>query len=202
MSPIGKATDVIVRPMLHLGWLAALAGAAALTWWLNNLVVPLPALPEREPQHNPDYSMERFAIAEISDRGATHYRLQAQQMDHYPDDGTTRLVKPDLLLYGKDGATYTLNAVEGVATAQHEEIRLNGDVVIERPATATQEWMRIATRDVVVRHNESYAETKERVVMQDPLFMAQAVGMRLFVKQGRVQLLSGVRGSYAPRHAN
>jgi lipopolysaccharide export system protein LptC len=188
--------------MHHLGWLAALASGAALTWWLNNLVVPLPSLPERELRHDPDYSMERFAITEINAGGDTHYRLRADRMDHYPDDGTTRLIKPDLLLYGEEATTYTLNAAEGVATAQNEEIYLNGDVVIKRPATATQEWVRIATRDIVVRHNESYAETKERVVMQDPLFMAQAEGMRLFVKQGRVQLLSGVRSTYAPRDTN
>jgi LPS export ABC transporter protein LptC len=92
-----------------------------------------------------------------------------------------------------------LVADEGTVSADSSEIHLNGAVVIERPASATQAPLRLTTRNVLIHPHDEVAETREHVMLQDPLNTTRAIGMRVQMKDAQLQLLSQVQGHYAPR---
>lgn len=186
-----------LKPLL---WLAALMALATFTWWLQHLVKPAATIPsEHAARHEADYSMETFTVTEMDATGAMHYRLQAESMEHYTDDGSARLVKPQVHFFSRARVPWTLLAEEGTVSADNKEIHLNGAVLIERPASATQAPLRLTTRNVLIHPHDEVAETRERVMLEDPLNTTRAVGMRVNMNDEHVQLLSQVQGRYAPR---
>lgn len=181
-------------------WIGAVGLLAALSWWLQNLVVAPPAkVGARAITHEMDYSMESFTVTEMNATGLPQYRLQAASMEHFPDDGSSHLVKPHVLFYTRERVPWTLTADEGTVSGDNQKIFLNGDVLIERPASSTQGRLNVVTRDVTVRPRDEYAETQQPVTLQDPTNTTRATGMRLHVRDERVQLLSQVQGTYASR---
>ena len=191
-----KPFTQILKP---LAWLLVLATFAAFTWWLQHLVQPLAPTTERTVRHDADYTMDTFTVTEMNAAGDTHYRLQAESMEHYFDDGSARLIKPQVRFFSRERAPWTLVADEGTVSANSDEIHLNGAVLIERPASATQALLRLTTSNVLIHPHDEVAETREHVMLQDPLNTTRAVGMRVQMKDERVQLLSQVQGRYAPR---
>lgn len=186
----------LLTPLL---WLVALAALAAFTWWLQHLVAPAVAPAERTVRHDADYTMETFTVTAMNAAGQTHYRLQAELMEHYADDGSAHLVKPQVRFFSRERVPWTLAAEEGAVSANGSEIRLTGAVLIERPASATQAPLRLTTSNVLIRPGDEYAETSEPVMLQDPLNTTRAIGMRVHMNDEHVQLLSQVQGRYAPR---
>ena len=180
-------------------WLMVLASAATFTWWLQHLVEPAATLAERTVRHDPDYTMETFTVTEMEATGATHYHLQAESMQHFPDDGSAHLMKPQVRFFSRERVPWTLLAEEGTVTANNTEIHLNGAVVIERPASSTQAELRLTTRNVLIHPHGEVAETREHVMVQDPLNVTRSVGMRVNMNDERLQLLSQVKGTYASR---
>ena len=89
----------LLTPLL---WLVALAALATLTWWLQHLVKPLMTPAERTVRHEADYTMETFTVTEMNAAGETHYRLQAESMEHYADDDSAHLVKPQVLFFSRE----------------------------------------------------------------------------------------------------
>lgn len=180
-------------------WIGAVAALAALTWWLQQLAVPPPKNVVHEVTHEMDYSMESFTVTEMNAAGQPRYRLQASSMEHFPDDGSTHLIKPQLLFYSSERVPWTLMADEGTVTRDNEKIFLSGDVLIDRAAAPARDPLRVVTRDVTVRPRDDYAETAQPVTLTDPVSTTRATGMRMHVREERVQLLSQVQGTYAPR---
>ena len=186
----------LLTPLL---WLTALALLAAFTWWLQHLVEPAIAPAKRSVRHDADYTMETFTVTQMNAAGQTHYRLQADLMEHYADDGSAHLVKPQVRFFSRERVPWTLAAETGTVAANNSEIRLTGAVLIERPASATQAPLRLTTSNVLIRPGDEYAETREPVMLQDPLNTTRAIGMRVRMNDEHVQLLSQVQGRYAPR---
>ncbi len=186
----------LFKPLL---WLVVLTALATSTWWLQNLVKPTAAPTERGVQHDTDYSMETFTVTEMNSLGQIQYRLQAESMEHDASDDSARLVKPQVRFFSRARVPWTLLAETGTVAANSSEIRLNGAVLIERPASATQAALRLTTRDVLVRTRDEVAETREQVMLQDPLNTTRAIGMRVHMNDEHVQLLSQVQGRYASR---
>ena len=186
----------LLKPLL---WLVVLAAMATFTWWLQHLVEPIAAPAQRSVGHVADYTMETFSVLEMNAAGETRYRLQAELMEHFADDGSARLVKPQVRFFSRERVPWTLVAEEGTVTANHKEIHLNGAVLIERLASTTQAPLRLMTRNVLLHPHDEVAETREQVMLQDSLNTTRAVGMRVNLNNEHVQLLSQVQGRYAPR---
>lgn len=182
----------------RLLWLIPLAAVAAMTVWLQDTATPVQLLPENgAAQRIPDYAMENFTVTEMRATGEPAYKLQATQLDHFADDNSAHMTQPRVELYNAERVPWTLTADAGDSTGETQLLHLRGDVAIERPATEQRGWLRINTHDVLVKPNEEYAETAAAVTITDPLSTTQARGMRVYMRDERVNLLAEVRGTYA-----
>lgn len=176
--------------------LLGLGAAATLTWWLQDRAESVAPVRDPAAKTLPDYSMESFTVTEILASGDPNYKLRAKEMNHFAEDGTAHLKQPRVEFYSNERVPWTLVADAGVASANNDEIRLTGAVVIERPATAERTWIKLTTQNVLVRPREEYAETSEHVMIQDPLSTTTSQGMRVYVNEERVTLQSKVQGKY------
>jgi lipopolysaccharide export system protein LptC len=163
--------------------LLAAALLVALGWWLQDLIRP-PELSETAlPATSPDYYMDVFT-------------LTAMNMAHYPDDDHSDLAEPHLIIFRTDGAPWRLDSDRGRASGDGTLVNLLGAVHMTRARSPTNRPVSIDTRNVLVRPDDNYAETAEPVFMKSEMSRLQGVGMHAYLKVGRLELLSQVRGLY------
>ena len=170
---------------------------AGLTQWLLNLN-EAPNFTARN-THQPDYTMENFTITSMGDTGKPRQRLQSTFMAHYPDDDSSEFTKPHITVFRTGEAPWEIYSERGWVAGGRELIVLRGDVLIENPQAPIGRRLRMVTQDLHVRTDEESASTDRPVTITGPTSVTRANGMRAYLKEGRLHLLSKVRGTYAPK---
>jgi len=177
-----------------------LLSGAILSWWLSKgISVSAPPAPSRA-RHIPDYSMGHFTLRAMDDRGRLHYRLYAERMSHYLDDDTSRLERPNMTVFKQGAAAWNVYARHGWVSAGQKTIALSGDVVIWRDPRAGHSALEIRTDELHIEPDRQYAETDRPVTIAQDVGVTHAVGMRVNLRQSRLELLADVRGRYLLEH--
>lgn len=113
-------------------WLAAaaLAGIASASWWLSREAAISPVQKPAAP-HEPDYIVEHFTATVMNEAGRPRYRLSAERLVRFADDGSHELEKPYLVQYGAGAPTHT-RAARGWMPADRSVIDMRGAVRMAR----------------------------------------------------------------------
>lgn len=172
---------------------------AGLSVWLYEGQPPKgPAVTARS-QTAPDAYMEGFTTRVLDAQGQLLYQLTATYMAHYADDRLSELRQPQFIAYRPDGQRWTVVADSGQARDNNRQIMLNGRVTLQRqPSDATPVNLEIRTRDVTIVPADDYAETDQHTTIIRADATVEATGLQVHFREGRVQLLSQVKGIYAP----
>ncbi len=150
-------------------------------------------------QEVPDSFMENFTTQVLDEQGYPQYQLQATHMAHYVDDDRSEFTQPVFTAFRPDGQRWTAVAETGRAENGSEQIFLEGAVTIQRyPDVVSSTNLQIHTRDVRVRPADDYAETDQAATIVQNENTVRTVGLQVYFSKGQVQLLSQVRGVYAP----
>ena len=185
------------RGLLSLAGLAALAGLSygLLRWVESSLRTPAPA-----DSQAPVLTVEQFRAVRLNLAGVREYVLEAPRLSQLPGQSGIRIEQPVLDWYQPDGQTreWRLQAEQGWITADYQILRLDGAVVMDRTVASGKPPVTIKTRDVQIYQANRYAETAAPVQAITPDGEFRAVGARAWLDQERLELLSEVRGSYAP----
>jgi lipopolysaccharide export system protein LptC len=150
-------------------------------------------------QSTPDSFMENFTTQVLNADGQLQYQLQAAYMAHYADDNHSDLTQPQFIAYRPDGQRWTVVAESGQALNGSRQIMLNGAVTLKRQANdAAPVNLEIRTRDVKIVPADDYAETEQHTTIIRNEGTLNTTGLQVHFREGRVLLLSQVRGLYAP----
>ena len=147
---------------------------AAMSYWLAVVSNP----PEEDKsgrfRHDPDAIVGKFTLKAFGEQGLKKDTLTAQGAEHYPDDESTMLVKPNLV-HVNAGATppTTIKSDKAFLNSDQSEVELVGNVVGFRPAFNGRESVTFNTTQIMVYTDEERAETQHRVkVFQGKSWMA------------------------------
>ncbi|NOX76333.1 MAG: LPS export ABC transporter periplasmic protein LptC [Gammaproteobacteria bacterium] len=177
---------------------ALLVVVAGLSIWLlgkQDIAVPV----ARSGVPGPDSYMENATTQVFDPQGTLRYRLQAERVAYFREDRRSEFTAPRFIRYRADGQRWTLEAERGVSQGGADRILLQGAVVMRRVAADNRPAnLEIHTRDVLIQPEQDTAETVARVVVNRGDSTLHSVGLKAFFEEGRVQLLSQVRGIYAP----
>lgn len=150
-------------------------------------------------KNTPDSFMENFTTQVLDKQGRPQYQLSAARMAHYADDDYSELTQPRFTVFRPDGQRWTVVAETGRAENGSEQIFLSGKVTIQRfPNALAPSNLQIYSRDVRVQPADDYAETDQAITIVQDGGVMNAVGFQAYFREGRVQLLSQVRGRYVP----
>jgi lipopolysaccharide export system protein LptC len=191
---VRDARRIFDRRMLAM--LFALFLLAGLTQWLLNLN-QVPTSASRD-SHNPDYTMENFTITSMDNTGTPRQRLQSAFMAHYPYDDSTGFTRPHITAFRPGDAPWEIYGERGWVSGNRDLVLLRGDVLIENPQAASTRRLHMVTQDLRIVTDEEYVATDRPVTITSQTSVTHATGMRAYLKEGRLQLLSKVRGTYAP----
>ena len=189
--------SITARGILYLIGLTLLAGLSygLLRWVESGLREPEPAKSQE-----PVMIIDHFRAVRLSAIGLREYVIEAPQLSHFPDNLGTQIEWPVLDWYQLDGLTreWRLQAEQGWVAADQQIVRLKGAVTMIRRATSGKPPMTVTTHDVLIRPRERYVETAAPAQAMTPGSELRAIGVRAWLDQERLELLSEVRGTYEP----
>lgn len=191
-----KNRNPMRRGILYLGGLAVLALLSS--WFLSTVES---SLRESTPVDSelPVLYMDNFLATRMNVDGIREYTLASPHLVQLPGQGGTHLERPDIDVFA-DGQirSWLIRAEQGWIAPQHEIIRLEEAVSITRPPASGKPPVVITTRNLVLHPDAGYAETVEPVRMETPDGVVDAIGLKAYLHEERLELLSEVRGNYAP----
>jgi len=144
---------------------------------------------------------------QYDETGKLSYSIHSQETRHYDrttDGPEITFEKPTVIVYEnavqaqERVATLTVSADKGEGNEKQDELMLIGNVVLEQAAidgSITQ----LKTDQLRVQPNRRYAETTKPVIITDKTGTTSATGLKVFFDDKRIELLSDVKGQYAPQ---
>lgn len=157
---------------------------------------PPPAPPPTTSEPTVDYAMEAFELTSMGVQGAPRYRIQAEQLLHFQQDGRATLLQPRVVFLQNE-PVWRVRADRGQASADGQVIELHGAVRILRAGDQRQGPVEIALEQLHLRPDEQYAESNGAVQIRQAGSLIESQGIRVYLGADRVQLVSKVQGHYA-----
>ena len=189
----------------RLGILLAISIAVLFALWQPSKQVTQP-MAVTSPDTLPfDFIIEGFLITEYGQDGLPRHQLQGDRLEQYRnpihsgtstadrDRVTARIDNPRLTSAPEGGAPWQTNAERGWRLVGDERYLLQGGVLLQRPS----ETLVLRTESLYLLPSDDYAETAVEIEVEHGGDRLNAHGMRVFLDQGRIELLSQVRGRHA-----
>jgi lipopolysaccharide export system protein LptC len=181
-----------------LAVVAFVAVAAVATWFVQRLALHV-GEPVAGDVGAPDLYMEDFVTTTMGVGGKPWRRVEARYMAHYPETDTKELSEPYIILYREEGEPWHVRSERGWVSADDEVMLLLGPVHIWRNSATGRRVMDIHTEDLRVLPDTDYGETDQPVLITTPTSETRGLGMRAWLAEGRVDLLSRVTTVHEPR---
>ncbi|MBQ0742057.1 MAG: LPS export ABC transporter periplasmic protein LptC [Pseudomonas sp.] len=149
--------------------------------------------------NQPDFFMENNRILMLNEQGTPAYELTSVRATHQANDDSTKLESPRLIFYrAEDGEPWLLEAEHGVVTQAGDQVELTDNVLLQSQNPA-QSDRRMTTQALTLFPARNYAETAQSVRIENANNVTNAVGMQVYLNDGRLELLSTVRGQHEVR---
>lgn len=159
--------------------LLLLLSLAALTFWLKRAVEMPAAPPSGKNRHDPDYIVHDLTAKKIDAKGMLRFQLVADEMRHYPDDDTTDVFMPQLLMLSQDRPSITATSKRGKVFGQGDKVILEENVVIIREPSPEKAAIEARMPDLTVLPDDEVAFTASPVDMIQGKSTLKGIGMHI-----------------------
>jgi lipopolysaccharide export system protein LptC len=165
------------------------------TWLLKKTQEP--TLITANDDRLPDFIAHDVVATETNEQGLLHNQFITPKIVHYTKNDTAFYDKPHIISYpNNEKKPWDITADHGQSVHGTKELILWGNVNIHEPESALNNDIRMTTSRLVVYPEKNYAETDQPVTFTEPGLVVNSVGMKIYFKEKRVQLLNQARGEY------
>ncbi|MGB5831915.1 MAG: LPS export ABC transporter periplasmic protein LptC [Thiohalocapsa sp.] len=137
---------------------ALLAVLGGLAWWYSASLAPGPEV-TTESARQPDYIVEDVTGVTMDASGRPARRLTTPQLRHYPDDESSEVDYPVLLVFNEKTPPWRIRSERGWISADGDELLLEGAVRAERDAAPSLDKVVLVTSEMLFFPETDYAET-------------------------------------------
>ncbi len=130
--------------------------------------------------------------------GKLHYEMTASKLEHIKATDITLVDKPDLQLYRGTEQPWHVRSEKGEVAPEGKQVELIDNVRIARTDAKGRPTIITSSR-VTVFPDEEYAQTQQAVKIEAANGVTTAQGMKAYMNDGKVYLLSNVRGQHEVR---
>jgi len=166
-------------------------------WTISRLDLDLFA-PSGDERHTPDFYMENFVTTKMKEDGSVHRRVEAEYMAHFPDTDTHEFQRPYMVMYREEGPPWHVRSERGWLSASGDVMLLLGKVHIWRNNANGVKELDIKTEDLRVLPEREYGETDKPVLITTATTQTRGVGMKAYLAESRLELLSKVHTRHEP----
>jgi len=146
-------------------------------------------------QDEPDSFIVNGKQTLFDEQGNVSSIIKSEKTQHYPDKNMALLTEPNLLIYRDDGTQWRITADSGEYDLNEESIELEKNVVIIRDEQLATHW-KLTTESLTILNKSRYITTKQAVTISNSVSVMNAVGMKAWLDNKKIELTSNVRGSY------
>jgi lipopolysaccharide export system protein LptC len=174
---------------------------AVASGWIFKSIENNPILTKEKPRHDPDYFLKNFTSTTMNNKGDIAYQVKAKQLEHYPDDGSMKLLQPTFSFYENNIKIWTAQANEALILQNNEKIHLEGNVILQQILNSNKnsiknEAMILTAKQLTIEPEKSLAHTKSNIKLHQGNNYIQALGMRANLSENRIEFLSKTRSYY------
>ena len=169
---------------------------AATSSWLLKRVELQPFDIVEPARHDMDYFLTNFNATIMNKEGTPHYILNGTRLEHFPDDGSIDITLPKINLFRDKLNPWKISSDKARILNKGKLVYLNGKVLMFRPQSNLESEIKLETSNLTIKTDLDYAETRDAVFIQMEKHQLKAVGMRVYLADGRLELLSKVDGIY------
>lgn len=196
---------VIVDRLVAWSPALLLAGLAALTYWLDAQIQPAAPRIDGSKRHDPDLFLDDFRALTYDVQGNLRESLSATRAEHFPDDDSTLLTAPKLLLTQTGHPALLVTANTGTVAGDRDSGEFNGNVRVVREADKDASHgepsgpVTLTTDSLHVEAREQRVETRATVTIEEPRGIIRGRGLTYDNKTHMLHIDSNISGSLAPR---
>ena len=130
--------------------------------------------------------------------GGLQYEMTADKVEHIKATDVTLLTTPDLQMYRGTEFPWHVQSKQGEVSPGGEQVELIDSVRVAR-TDEKQRTTIITSSRMTVFPQKQYAQTDQDVRIDAEGGVTTAKGMKAYLKDSRMDLLSNVRGQYEAR---
>ncbi|MDH5446911.1 MAG: LPS export ABC transporter periplasmic protein LptC [Gammaproteobacteria bacterium] len=171
-------------------------GITLFTSWLLSNLGETPLVKSDKTSREPDYFFEGFDATARDKLGNINYRLEAQQLEHFPYNYSMRLEKPYIEVFNKLERPWQTWAEKGTFYENRRLMTLTGKVRIHRAANNGDKAITLLTDSITMDMKRKIAKTSADVEITSGEDVLNATGMKIDLKTGHIELQSKVKGKY------
>ena len=145
-----------------------------------------------------DFYVVGARAVQFQDDGKLHYRMTADKLEHVKSTDITLIEKPKLDLYRGSELPWNVTSQRAEVSPGGIEVELIDDVRIARTDAKNRPTIITSSRMTVIPDKE-YAQTEQAVRIVAANGVTTAQGMKAYLNDGRMLLLSNVRGQHEVR---
>lgn len=158
---------------------------------------------ERQAQPAGDESAIDFYVinatsVQFQEDGKRHYEMKADKLEHIKATDVTMLSKPDLQLYRGTDYPWHVQSERGEVGPEGKQVELIEQVRVARTDPKGRPTI-LTTSRLTVFPDQQYAQTEQAVKIDAANGVTTAQGMKAYLNDGRMLLLSNVRGQHEVR---
>jgi lipopolysaccharide export system protein LptC len=174
---------------------ALLVTLAALTFWLDRALQPVPAVTRDVSNLDPDYIVDGLSASEMDAQGRLTHTLRAQKMTHYPDEDLTVLIEPRFVAYPEGEPPVTITSRQGRMSGNGENVYFEREVRVVRAPSGNAGELIVQTNFLHVIPDAKIAQTGEPVTIRDANLLVNASGLELNSETRVLKLFGRVKGT-------
>jgi lipopolysaccharide export system protein LptC len=150
------------------------------------------------PEASVDFYVVNPHTQQFKEDGSLNYQMKADKLEHIKATDITLLNQPDLLLYRQNEAPWHVQSKLGEVAPAGKQVELIDDVRVQRTDNKNRQTL-LTTSRMTVFPDKEYAETSQAVKIDAANGVTTATGMKAYLNEGRMLLLSNVRGQHEVR---
>lgn len=145
-----------------------------------------------------DFYVIGASTQQFQDDGKLHYEMTADKLEHIRASDVTLVDKPDLQLYRGTDYPWHVRSDKGEVAPEGKQVELIDNVRIARTDAKNRPTVITSSR-ITVFPDEEYAQTQQAVRIEAANGVTTAQGMKAYMNDGKINLLSNVRGQHEVR---
>ncbi|UVJ43278.1 LPS export ABC transporter periplasmic protein LptC [Pseudomonas sp. LS1212] len=143
------------------------------------------------------YAINAHSVQFLPD-GKLQYEMTADKVEHMKASEITLLTKPDLQMYRGTEFPWHVQSERGEVNPDGSEVELIDSVRVARTDQKNRATIVTSSR-MTVFPQKQFAQTQQAVRIEGGGGVSTGVGMKAYLKDSRINLLSNVRGQYEAR---
>ena len=143
------------------------------------------------------YAINAHSVQFLPD-GKLQYEMTSDKVEHVKASEVTLLTNPDMNIYRGTEFPWHVTSKRGEVNPDGTEVELIDSVRVARTDAQNRDTIITSSR-MTVFPQKQYAQTEQDVRIDGAGGVSTGKGMKAYLKESRIHLLSNVRGQYEAR---